>query len=171
MIMNNMEIKRVTHEDADILQSAKAFMLSIITDDFGYEFNPSWHADIVSLEHTYVHDSRAGLFVALSDGEIIGTIAMRPYDKTYPELRSMYNALTTVGVWRHYIKKDRRNQGIGSKLLELAEGFASSAGYSSIYLHTQKTIPGSLEYWLAKGYVPVWEPMDELRTVHLSKSI
>lgn len=172
--MNNIFIERLdldTEKGKEEIAAAKAFMLKIIKDDFGYDFNPKWHDDIVRLEEVYMPDTRSCVYVAKLDNEIIGTIALRPYDKKYPEFMERYDGAGTASIWRHYIAREYRGQGIGTELLCAAEEFAQSMGYKTIYLHTQKTIPGSLEYWQAKGYIKVLEAEDDLQTVHLEKSI
>ena len=34
----------------------RKFMIKIIQEDFGYEFNPKWHADINDLSSTYYYN-------------------------------------------------------------------------------------------------------------------
>lgn len=138
-------------------EKIKEFMFGIIKNDFGYEFNPEWHWDILELEKTYLDDKSILLFEELN-GEVIATIAGRPYDKS-----------STLGIWRHYVKKELRGKGIGTKLLQKFEKKAKEKGYKKLYLHTQKTITGSLEYWLSKGYKITLDSGDELQTVHLEK--
>ena len=163
-----MTIDQLTPSD---IEATKNFMLKIIKDDFGYDFNPEWHKDIANLENVYMTNPRACCFVAKVNGEIIGTIAARPYDKDYPEFREKYNANTTLSIWRHYILQPMRGQGIGTQLLKKIESFARDRGYTVLYLHTQKSIPGSLEYWLAKGFSKTTDTMDALQTVHMEKLI
>ena len=163
-----MIIDKLTASD---IKAAQAFMLQVIKEDFGYDFNPEWHEDIVDLEKKYLASPRACFYIAKDSGRIVGTIAARPYDKNYPELEGRYTSDTTLSIWRHYISKPMRGQGIGSRLLQEVERFGSEHGYTLLYLHTQKTIPGSLEYWLAKGFSKTVEKDDEFRTVHMEKSI
>lgn len=148
----------------------KEFMLSIIKNEFGYDFNPEWHWDIDQLEKVYLN-KKSCFFVAKHKGKIIGTIAVRPYDKKYLELEKICND-NTASIWRHYIEYGYRRKGIGKKLLKLSEDFITASKYRQIYLHTQRTIPGSLEYWLSQNFIPVFESdSDPLKTVHLIKKI
>lgn len=153
------------------IQLVQDFMLGIIKDDFGYDFNPEWHKDIVDIENMYINNPKSCFFVAKDNDLIVGTIGARPYDKEYPEFVGKYSKETTLSIWRHYIKKDQRGLGIGTKLLKKVEDFAVKEKYKYIYLHTQKTIKGSLEYWLAKGFSITVTKEDLLSTVHLQKSI
>lgn len=150
------------------LASVKKFMLDIIKNDFGYDFNTDWHWDIINLKRTYLN-KRSILLVETKDDEVVATIAGRPYDKLYRELSGRYTSEDTIGIWRHYVKKDLRGKGIGTKLLRRFEEKSKKLGYRKLYLHTQKTIPGSLEYWLAKGYKITVDVGDKLQTVHLEK--
>jgi len=151
------------------IPEVKAFILGIIKNDFGYDFNPEWHWDISDLVKTYLTDTRSVLLIATEENSIIGTIAARPYDKNYPEFKDKYNKLNTLGIWRHYIKKEKRNQGIGKKMYAEVEKFAKEKEFRFIYLHTQKTIPGSKEYWLKRGFHITIEKDDEWQTVHAEK--
>jgi GNAT superfamily N-acetyltransferase len=162
-----MKIKSLEKKDLD---RTKEFLLRIIKNDFGYDFNPEWHSDIIDLEKIYIDDSRSCFFIIEDGEEIIGTIAGRPYHKDYPILKKYnYTPENTLGIWRHYIRKDLRGKGLGTLLLNKLERFAKDNKYSKIYLHTQKTISGSLEYWLAKGYIITVESGDEFQTVHMEK--
>lgn len=155
-----------------LIAKTKDFMLNIIRNDFGYEFNPEWHWDIASLKDTYIKNVKSKIFVATSGGTVLGTIAGRPYDRIISELSNkQYSSKYTLGLWRHYVRSDFRGKGIGTILLKEIEKFAKESGYTTIYLHTQKTFPGSLEYWLAKGYKKTLDSNDELLTVHLEKKI
>jgi len=163
-----MNISKLTKSD---LNEAKIFMLKIIKEDFGYDYNPEWHKDISFMENIYLLNKRSCFFIAKDEGKIIGTIAARPYDKKYPKFIDLYKADDTLSVWRHYIKKEMRGMGIGSKLFNETENFAKKLGYKKFYLHTQKTIPGSMEYWMSKGFSIIHEEDDQFRTVHMEKKL
>lgn len=154
----------------DYRERAKEFMMNIIEHEFGYSFNPEWHWDVARVEDVYLLD-RSAFFVALYGEEVVGTIALRPYDKQFPQFVSRYNIQTTGSCWRHYVKKEYRGKGIGKQLYGLAEQTAREKGFSLLYLHTQKTISGSLEYWAARGFTIVEEVDDEFSTVHMEKRI
>ena len=163
----NIKVENLTEND---LEETKAFMLGIIKDDFGYDFNPQWHSDIVNIYDIYVGNPKSCLFITKDQEGIIGTIAGRAYDKSY-NFTSKYNSDNTLGIWRHYVKKDLRGRGVGTKLLKQLEEFAKENGYKYIYLHTQKTIPGSLEYCVSKGYEIIFDAQDDLQTIHLEKQL
>lgn len=163
-----VRIERLKHKD---IYTVKEFLLRIIKDDFGYNFNPEWHWDIDKLTETYLENKNSAFYVAKIDNRIIGTIGVRPYDKNYQEFRDIYDNKNTLSIWRHYISKEFRRQGIGKLLLNQIELFAKKKNFKYIYLHTQKTIPGSLEYWISRDYEIILDVNDELKTVHLQKVI
>lgn len=164
--MDNITFGHLEKKD---IKNAQNFMLDIIKNDFGYDYNTEWHWDITNLENTYLNNKAA--FFTAKNNFIIGTIAGRPYDKSYPKFKNRYNSQNTLGIWRHYIERSLRGKGLGTSLLQQIEDFAQQKNYKYLYLHTQKTIKGSLEYWLAKGYLITYEERDELQTVHLEKTI
>jgi ribosomal protein S18 acetylase RimI-like enzyme len=160
-----MEIRLLQAADVD---QVRTFLFSIIKNDFGYDYNPEWHKDIDELTQMYLAE-RACFYIAIKNDEIIGAIGARPFDKTYPELKGRYLKEDTLSIWRHYIHPQYRRQRIGSRLVDYVESFAKEQQYKQIYLHTQRAIPGSLEYWLAKGYSITNESVDEFQTVHMDK--
>ena len=52
-----------------------------------------------------------------------------------------------------YIKYDRKRQGIGSKLLELAEKSAKERGYKEVHVHLNKEYLESQIFYPKHGYV------------------
>lgn len=165
-----IRIHKLEKKDKALIDKTKSFIKGIIKDDFGYEINPLWHEDFLKLEKYYLNP-RSCFYVLINSGEIIGTIAARPYDKKYEYFKNKYNSVNTLSIWRHYINKDLRSKGFGSKLLSKVLLFANKKDYQYLYLHTQKTIKGSLEYWLAKGFKATEDVGDEFYTVHMEKVI
>lgn len=161
-----MIIKSITH---DMTDQVTKFMLTIIKEDFGYDFNPVWHQDIVNFDELYLEQDGSCAYACFDGDRIVGTIVARRYDKEYPEFRERYNKVSTLSIWRHYIDKEYRRRGIGKQLLAMVDNFARDNDYTYLYLHTQRSIPGSLEYWLAQGFVISYDTHDMLDTVHLEK--
>ncbi len=162
-----IDIRLVQVEEVEIV---KSFIEQVITDDFGYEINPDWHWDVINLADTYMKNNGL-IYGAWIEGEIVGTIACRLYDRDYSMFRERYRKENTVGIWRHYVKKGTRGKGVGTLLLNKLELEVKKLGCEYVYLHTQKTIPHSLEYWLAKGYRITHDTDDEYQTVHLEKEL
>lgn len=165
--MHNIKYCKATINE---IENIKSFIINIIETDFGYSINPDWHYDVINFEKVYFNEN-SSVYIATDDSNsIIGTIASRPLDKilTFPNL---FNSKNTSSIWRHYVKKNYRRMGIGTKLLKYIESFALEQNFNYIYLHTQKTIEGSLNYWLKNNYEIICDQNDEWKTVHLYKAI
>ena len=67
-------------------------------------------------------------------------------------------------------KKWRRN-GVASTLVHRAENFCRNKGYDKVYLHTHKTVHGSLDFWLSNGYQIVEDTNNHMKTVHMEKKL
>jgi ribosomal protein S18 acetylase RimI-like enzyme len=167
----NVAIKELSRNSRDI-NDVQDFLFKMIKDEFGYDYVPEWHQDVVELEEYYINPERNNFFVAyLETGEIIATIGIRAYDKDFPEFRHLYSKDTTSSIWRLFVDRRCRRCGLASKMFAIAENFANDVGYEDIYLHTHKTLDGALEFWTKMGFVVALDADDELETVHMDKKI
>lgn len=152
--------------------NVQKFLFKMIKKEFGYDYVPEWHQDIVKIEKYYINPENNNFFVAYDEtGEIIATIGIRAYDKDFPQLRHLYSKDTTSSIWRLFVDERFRRCGLASKMFSIAENFANESGYSKIYLHTHKTLDGALEFWTKMGFVVALDSNDELETVHMDKKI
>ena len=167
----NVIIKELTNDSKQI-NDVQKFLFKMIKKEFGYDYVPEWHQDIVKLDEYYINSQRNNFYVAyLETGEIIATIGIRAYDKDFPEFRHLYSNETTSSIWRLFVDERCRRCGLASKMFYIAENFANEEKYSNIYLHTHKTLPGALEFWTKMGFVVALDANDELETVHMDKQI
>ena len=167
----NVVIKELSNDPKEI-NDVQDFLFKMIKKEFGYDYVPEWHQDIVNLEEYYINPQRNNFFVAyLETGEIIATIGIRAYDKDFPEFRHLYSRDTTSSIWRLFVDERCRRCGLASKMFQIAENFANGAEFKNIYLHTHKTLPGALEFWTKMGFVVALDSNDELETVHMDKEI
>lgn len=82
--------------------------------------------------------------VALDEGELIGTASLKISDM---DIRPQYRPwLASM-----FVKKDKRKQGIGKKLVEAIEHKAKSLGVEILYLYT----PDAHDFYLKLGWVTV----------------
>lgn len=155
------------------LHTVQKFLLNMIRDEFGYGFIPEYHQDIVDLETYYLEPERNNFFLAIhhETREVIGTMGIRAYDKNFPFFKDIYNPETTAGIWRVFVDNPWRRNGVASTLVHWGEKFCRKRGYEKIYLHTHKTISGSLDFWLSNGYRIVEDTGNQLKTVHMDKKI
>ena len=165
----NVIIKELS---ADGIEDVQEFLFKMIKLEFGYDYVPEWHQDVMNLDEYYINPEKNNFFVAyLDSGEIIATIGIRAYDKDFPEFRHFYSKDTTSSIWRLFVDRRCRRCGLASKMFAIAENFAYVVGYNEIYLHTHKNLDGTLRYWTKMGFVVVLDTNDELETVHMDKKI
>lgn len=154
------------------IEDVQKFLFSMIKQEFGYDYVPEWHQDIVMMDEYYILPERNNFFVAYTEtGAIIATIGIRSYDKDFPEFRHLYSKDTTSSIWRLFVDRRCRRCGMASKMFSIAENFAKESEYDDIYLHTHKTLPGAMEFWTKMGFVITLDSNDELETVHMDKKI
>ena len=167
----NVVIKELINDSKQI-EDVQNFLFKMIKLEFGYNYVPEWHQDIVNMDEYYINPKRNNFFVAYTEtGEIIATIGIRAYDKDFPEFRHLYSKNTTSSIWRLFVDRRCRRCGLASKMFSIAENFANQAGYDDIYLHTHKNLDGALEFWTKMGFVVALDANDELETVHMDKQI
>jgi ribosomal protein S18 acetylase RimI-like enzyme len=167
----NVTIRRLGKNSGEI-KDVQEFLFDMIKKEFGYDYVPEWHQDIIKMDEYYIDPERNDFFVAYSEtGEIISTIGIRAYDKDFPEFRHLYSKDKTSSIWRLFVDRRCRRCGLASKMFSIAENFANEVGYEDIYLHTHKTLDGAIEFWTKMGFVVSLDSNDELETVHMDKKI
>jgi GNAT superfamily N-acetyltransferase len=92
-----------------------------------------------------VDQQRSAFWVAESEGEVVGTIAVRPKDGSTCEIK------------RLYLRSDKRGLGLGQKLYEHAESFALTAGYERIWLDSSRRFGKAHRLYERNGFVLVEE--------------
>ena len=167
----NVDIKELNN-DPEQIKKVQKFLFEMIKLEFGYDYVPEWHQDIVNMEDYYIDPERNAFFVAYSEaGEIIATIGIRAYDKNFEKFKHLYSNEKTSSIWRLFVDRRYRRCGLASKMFSIAEKFGKENGYNDIYLHTHKTLPGALKFWTKMGFVVRLDEGDELETVHMDKYI
>ncbi len=168
----NVIIKELSN-DSEQIRDVQDFLFKMIKLEFGYDYVPEWHQDIIKMDEYYIAPERNNFFVAYSEntGEIIATIGIRAYDKDFPEFRHLYSKETTSSIWRLFVDRRCRRCGLASKMFSIAENFANGADFNDIYLHTHKTLDGAIEFWTKMGFIVALDANDELETVHMDKQI
>lgn len=153
--------------------NVKNFLFKIINNEYGYGYVPEYHKDIINLENYYIKPDKNVFLLAThkKTGNLIGTLGIRAYDKDYDIFKEIYDSKTTASVWRVFIDKKWRRNGVGSKLVSMAEEFCKNKGYTNLYLHTQKIVDGALDFWLSKGYKITKDMENNMGTVHMEKRL
>ena len=163
------ELQKDNISDYDV----QKFLLSMIKEEYGYGFTPTYHHDIVNMEKYYLEPKNNKFFLAIHHNthKLIGTIGISAYDKDFPILKGLYNPETTASISRVFVDKPYRRNGIASSLVECGEKFCKENGYEKIYLHTHKTVNGALNFWLSNNYRIVEDTDNNFKTVHMDKNL
>ena len=80
-------------------------------------------------------------------------LAIDEFDRVIGCIGTRINEEGKIFLSRLYVKHDRKRQGIGSKLLELAEKSAKERGYKEIHVHLGKDYLESQIFYPRHGYV------------------
>jgi GNAT superfamily N-acetyltransferase len=84
---------------------------------------------------------RGGFWVADLDGDVLGTVAIRPKEGDTCELK------------RLYVRADARRIGLGQLLYAHAEAFARGAGYQAIWLDSSRRFEKARRLYERNGFV------------------
>lgn len=170
--MNYFKVVNLHKKDI-VSYKVQDFLLNMIEDEFGFGYRADFHQDITNMEDYYLKPHRNSFFLAINpeNQDLIGTIGIRAYDKNFPFFEDIYHPLTTASIWRVFVSKAWRRNGVASALVSLGEEFCLEKGYEKIYLHTHKNVPGSLDFWLRMGYHITIDTENGLGTVHMEKML
>ena len=103
-------------------------------------------------DHLYELFQRSGsiYYVALRDGSILGGAGIYP-SEGLPE--------GVAELVKMYLKKEARGSGLGRKLIDMCLGYASSAGYHSVYLETMPELKNAVAVYEKFGFQYLDGPM------------
>ncbi|MEU5847652.1 GNAT family N-acetyltransferase [Saccharopolyspora shandongensis] len=154
------------------VDGARKVMLDTFYNEFGHGYDSKWHSDVVNIEPTYLQNPRHALFVAVRDGEVAATTAVRangPSSPPHPQwIADRYPSGETAQLFRVYVARAHRRHGLARALVAMACDFvADTTGYSAIYLHTNPAIEGAEPFWHAVAK----EIYDARGTEHYSQSV
>ena len=102
--------------------------------------DPVWDEDLRNVEAVYLGEG-SHFWVVEEEGQVIGMVAVRRMDDDTAELRRMR------------VAGSRRRQGLGQRLLELAEEFCRREGYRGIGLNTTDRQAAARRMYEKNGYV------------------
>lgn len=126
-------------------RDAVVALVSRVLGEFGFEANVAGvERDLREAHERYAGD-RAGFWVLDDDGEVVGTVAIRPKDERTCEIK------------RLYLRPDVRGSGLGQRLYEHAEAFARRAGYQRIWLDSSRRFTRARKLYERNGFVLVEE--------------
>lgn len=133
-----IEVRSVEHTDV-------AAVLGLVADvlgEFGLEFGKgsATDAELHGLPASYT--TRGGAFwIALRDGELLGTCGVFPVAPGIYELRKMY------------LRGASRGLGLGKQLLEVAVAWSRKRGGTHMVLDTVEQMTRAIAFYEANGFV------------------
>ena len=114
---------------------------SLVADtlrEFDFELDPELDADLDDPRGTY-----AGLWVALEDGAVVGSVAMRDLGGGEVQLKRMY------------LRPSMRGHGLGRELLGVALDWARAHGKRLVRLDTSERMVVAQRLYEANGFMRV----------------
>ncbi len=116
-------------------------------------------------------DPLYSFFIALEGEEIVGCIALSPYDQRISSLRLRYAEGFVGEIGRCYVKESLQRQGIGSFLFKQALQRAQEIGYETLYLHTHPFLSGGFDFWKKRGFQALFKEEGEWQTIHMERGV
>ena len=106
--------------------------------EFGFEPDPALDADLDDPAAAY-----AALWVALDEGNVVGSVALRDLGGTRVELKRMY------------LRPEQRGRGLGKELLALALAWARAHETQVVRLDTSERMVAARHLYEAHGFARV----------------
>ncbi len=126
-----MEITRFRPEHG---HGFRALVASVLPE-FGFHEDPEIDRDLADPAAHY-----DAVWVALDEGEVVGSVAMRHVGDGAVELKRMY------------IRLDLRGRGLGRRLLEVAMEWARSQGARRVVLDTTEDMHAARRLYESAGF-------------------
>lgn len=158
------------NEELLIRYDIEKFLLDMVKLCYDMDYTPEYHQDIKNLEKYYLKPVNNTFILALDSekDKLVGTCAIRAYDRDFKIKGKTYNENDTASIYRLFVDPKYRHNGIATKMMKKIEEFCKN-NYKEIYLHTQKDSYGGLPFWLSQDYIIVEESNDEFGTIHMEK--
>lgn len=132
--------------------------------------SPGMPADLANFAATYCRAGACFVLARAPEGEVIGSIAYRPYDGRFAALDVAPEGCAEVV--RLYVLPQLRRAGLGSTLFQRLQQQALACGVRQLYLHTHPFLPGAIGFWERQGFhtllaeaEPVWQTHHMLKTL------
>ena len=110
-------------------------LVSVTLREFGFEPDPELDADLDDPANAY-----AALWIALDDGAVAGSVALRTIDDDVVELKRMY------------LEPALRGRGVGRQLLATALGWARAHDVGRVRLDTSERRVAAQRLYEAHGF-------------------
>jgi len=127
--------------DSPVYLESVSLRQDVLRTPLGLKFTKE---NMVTDEHEY--------HIAASDGDnLVGILLLRPLDNGFIKMRQVA------------VREEFQGKGIGQKLVEFAEEFATGLGFNIMELHARKV---SLNFYERLNYAVVGEQFEEIGIPH-----
>jgi len=160
-------LERVTSAE----EGVTAFLLASARELFAGRLDPERvPADLAGFAEHYGLGRGCLLIARDAAGELLGSIAYRPYDRRFPQLA--YPGEGVVEVVRLFVVPHQRRQGLARRLFRALLAQAERDEVERLYLHTHPFLPGAETFWTAQGFqVVMRETALPWQTIHLDRRL
>jgi molybdopterin-guanine dinucleotide biosynthesis protein A len=131
-----LEVRIVPYRDEH--EEGFRALVSRTLREFGFEPDPALDPDLSAPAAVY-----EALWVALSRGDVVGSVALRRIDRRTVELKRMY------------LRQALRGRGVGRKLLRMAIAWAREHGIERIILDTTERMAAARHLYERHGFTPL----------------
>lgn len=162
-------IRRITARDT---AAALEFIIPMLHEVYPNIPGVTERWDLANMEEAYVRRENSVMFAAFDNaGQVVGTIAISPYDDRIEAVRGSYDLAATAELSRCYVRHSLRRQGIAGVLVAAIEDYCRNYGYQTICLHTHRFLPGGFPFWLSQGFKILTESNEGIGTVYMDKEL
>ena len=114
------------------------FWLKICIEEFGFK---EWENDIRKADNDVYKQNGGNFWIAIENGEVIGTISLQNLGEGEGILKAMY------------VHQEYRNKKIASKLMDILLDFALDNKYKKIKLDTYKEFEAAIKFYEKNGFI------------------
>ena len=174
----DLSLLLLTDVSGPVHVAARQFCLDVIKEFYGFDYRPDWHADLDSLlcqphVNHYSMANRGAFWVLLDNEGLIQATAGIRHLGWKPAIAAAFadrygSGRDVASLWRVYVKRELRRQGLGRWLNAYSEREASARGFAHMYLHASADAKATLGFWKASGYQAIGEFGD---SVHFDKPL
>ena len=128
---------RITEFKNENAEATAKFILGILEGEFG--ITGVARPDLYRIQEVY-QKNKSNFWVAMDNGEVVGTAALVDYGKNRAYLKRMY------------VSKKLRGTGLAKELLETALAFARENEYVDVYVGTVPEMAAANKFYQKHGF-------------------
>lgn len=135
-----IEVRQIAFDSIEYQQAVR-LRTAVLRKPLGLGFSP----EELARENTSFH------FAAFENGALVGCLILAPVSQSELKMRQVA------------VAPERQGLGIGGRLVQTAEAFASARGYEWLRLSARD---GAVQFYLTRGYKLIGEPYIEVTILH-----